>query len=108
MWDKSAYFQFVDDAVSSVGYYIPFLPKTSPLFGLTATISTTALIDPVWPPVSFGQQFFCRDRNTERLQELMIPLTGSGAESDLPPQLFADNIGCWRWTGEERYGIRHA
>jgi hypothetical protein len=102
-WGRSVYFLFEDDTVSSVGFYHPFRPKNTVLPGPTAIISITAMIDGVWQPVPFGKQFFCRDQKAERLQELMISFAdvevGNGGELAVPPQLYADNIGCWRWSG---------
>lgn len=101
-WDTSVHFQFVDDTVSGVGFYYPFQPPSEQNTGPSAIISVTALIDDVWQPVPLNKRFFCRDQKAERLQELVFTFAETEGEPNLPPQLYADNIGCWRWSGTVR------
>jgi hypothetical protein len=100
-WDRAVLFQFTDDSVSGVGIYQPFRRKGSSLPDAKAVISMTVMIDGVWQPVS--EKFFCRDLKAQRVQELWISVHDVEGEPALPPQLYADNIGCWRWTGSMQH-----
>ena len=103
LWDRAVLFQFTDDSVSGVGIYQPFRRKGSSLPGAKAVISMTVMIDGVWRPVS--EKFFCRDLKAQRVQELWISVHDVEGEPELPPQLYADNIGCWRWTGTTQHDM---
>ena len=104
-WRGTTRFRFVDDSVSGVGFHNPFLPTGTPVDGPKATYTITAKIDDVWQPVDYLQRFFCRDQRAQRVQELAFTYTRIEGEPEAPPQLYADNIGCWRWTGSVRYDI---
>ena len=106
-WDTKVHYQFVDDSVSGVGIYIPYRTPSPGNTGASVSISITALISDVWQPVPLNNLFLCRDQIAERVQELVITYRGTsrepGGEPLLPPQVYADNIGCWRWTGSVRH-----
>lgn len=49
-------------------------------------------------------RFFCRDRKSERIEELVLVVSNSAFDDpyrlkppDEPPLLFFSKVGCWRW-----------
>ena len=64
-----------------------------------------------WSTVQFAQQFYCRDRRAERIEDVIL----IAADYDPDPQasvndfllaapvtLSASNVACWRWVGSTR------
>jgi hypothetical protein len=54
-----------------------------------------------------SQKFYCRDQKAQRIQELVLIVTNSNWDEDLPnfapadanPTLMVSPVGCWQWKG---------
>lgn len=64
-----------------------------------------------WTAVQFAQQFFCRDRRAERIEDAVLiaanydPDPQAGVNDFLiaaPVTLSTSNVACWRWVGSTR------
>lgn len=56
-----------------------------------------------------GTKYFCRDRVSERIEELLLIVSNSDPDpnatpavlpTDVPFMLSASNVGCWKWVGQ--------
>lgn len=58
---------------------------------------------------------YCRDKKDERIEEIVLVFSNSDHSNrtrkleplDLPPALWASNMGCWKWTGTAEYNFTH-
>lgn len=104
---RSMFFErliFTDNTVSSV-----LVSNPIPLHGdVTRTrLQTVMKINGQWRPAedwtSDVTKFFCRDKQGERLEELILIVSNSEGVTTLPAEyplmVSTSNVGCWKWQG---------
>jgi len=76
-----------------------------------ASVQAIRKVDGVWQNpedwTGLGQRFFCRDRKSERIDELVLIFGNAQFRDrskklfppDKPPTLWLSNMGCWKWVG---------
>jgi len=99
------HFTFPDAAARSIEFLNPYISGVNPDGKVQALIKTEGQnwVREDWTASPF--KTFCRDKKSERLEELVIILSNSDWEAGPPldpvrdAKLVATNIGCWQWTG---------
>jgi hypothetical protein len=103
---RSMFFErltFTDETVSSV-------LVSNPIPGLNAgslRLHAVMKIGGQWKPAEDWTnaltKFFCRDKQGERLEELILIVSNSDATATLPADkplmVSTSNVGCWKWQG---------
>ena len=98
--------KFTDDTVSAVVLTNPLASAGGKDLKLKAVMKVGGRWKTVEDWTGDGSKFFCRDKQGERLEELILVVSnsenvpsGQGVTFDKPLQLSASNVGCWRWQG---------
>jgi hypothetical protein len=103
----ATYYRFVfrDAEVRSVAFYNPF--KGMPHVAVQALYRVEGQAWRLENWTYTMQRNFCRDLKAERLEELLVIISNSDFATKQPlpadkiPLLMANNLGCYKWSGQE-------